>query len=86
MNQDIMPGKYRHYKGNDYQVYGVARHSETQEPMVLYRALYGSFDLWVRPLGMFKESVLVNGEEILRFSLIAETGSEEQSPFSNYDK
>lgn len=71
MSENIIPGKYRHYKGNDYQVYGVAKHSETQEPLVLYRALYGSFDLWVRPLDMFKESVHVNGEEILRFSLIS---------------
>ncbi|WP_086932947.1 DUF1653 domain-containing protein [Agarilytica rhodophyticola] len=70
MTDEIVPGKYRHYKGNDYQVYEVARHSETQEPLVVYRALYGNFDLWVRPLAMFSESVDVNGEEILRFSLI----------------
>lgn len=70
MESTITPGKYRHYKGNDYQVYGIARHSESLEPLVIYRALYGKFDLWVRPLAMFQESVSVNGEEILRFSLI----------------
>lgn len=70
MDNTITPGKYRHYKGNDYQVYGTAWHSESLEPLVVYRALYGKCDLWVRPLVMFNESVTVNGEEIRRFSLI----------------
>ena len=70
MEKSITPGLYRHYKGNEYQVYGSATHSETMEPLVVYRALYGHKDLWVRPLDMFKESVEVNGEEILRFTLI----------------
>lgn len=70
MDKTITPGLYRHYKGNEYQVYGVANHSETLEVLVLYRALYGPRELWVRPLEMFKESVEVNGEEIPRFTLI----------------
>ena len=53
----IEPGLYRHYKGNDYEVVGVAMHSETGEELVVYRALYGEFGLWVRPLAMFVESV-----------------------------
>jgi hypothetical protein len=53
----IEPGLYRHYKGNDYEVVGVATHSETQESLVVYRALYGEYGLWVRPLAMFEELV-----------------------------
>ena len=53
----ILPGRYRHFKGNEYQVLGVARHSETLEPMVMYRALYGERGVWVRPLAMFLSPV-----------------------------
>lgn len=53
----IAPGTYRHFKGNAYEVIGVARHSETDEPMVVYRALYGEGGLWTRPLGMFASEV-----------------------------
>ena len=53
----IEPGLYRHYKGKDYEVVGVATHSETGESLVVYRALYGEFGLWVRPLEMFEELV-----------------------------
>jgi hypothetical protein len=53
----MTPGAYRHFKGNFYWVYGVARHSETDEPMVVYRALYGSRELWVRPYAMFTSPV-----------------------------
>jgi hypothetical protein len=53
----IPAGKYRHYKGNEYEVIGIARHSETLEPMVVYRALYGDGGLWVRPAGMWNETV-----------------------------
>lgn len=81
--EEIVPGKYRHYKGNDYQVYEIARHSETQEPLVVYRALYGNFDLWVRPLAMFSESVNVNGEEILRFSLIEKADPKDLSALTS---
>ena len=68
----MRPGRYRHYKGKDYQVIGLARHSETEEPLVLYRTLYGDFDLWVRPLAMFNEQVEVDGEAYPRFTFISE--------------
>lgn len=72
---EIKPGRYEHYKGNLYEVIGVARHSETLEEMVVYRALYdseefGSQSLWVRPQKMFLENVIVEGREIPRFRLI----------------
>lgn len=66
----LQPGRYRHYKGKDYEVIGIATHSETQEKLVVYRTLYGDFDLWVRPLAMFTESVTVNGEQVPRFRFI----------------
>ncbi len=50
----MRPGRYRHYKGKDYEVIGLATHSETEEQLVVYRTLYGNFDLWVRPQAMFK--------------------------------
>jgi len=65
-------GKYRHYKGNLYEVIGVARHSETLEEMVVYRALYGEGGLWVRPLGMFLESVEIDGKTVPRFAYVEE--------------
>ena len=68
----MRPGRYRHYKGKDYQVIGLARHSETEEPLVVYRTLYGDFDLWVRPLAMFNEQVEVDGEAHPRFTFISE--------------
>lgn len=67
------PGRYRHYKGNEYEVIGIARHSETEEEVVVYRKLYGDCSLWVRPRGMFLESVMVDGEEKPRFELLGET-------------
>jgi hypothetical protein len=63
-------GKYRHYKGNEYEVIGVAKHSETLEELVVYRALYGEGQIWVRPLKMFTEEVEVNGKKIPRFSSV----------------
>lgn len=60
-------GRYRHYKGGEYEVVGVARHSETLEPMVVYRPLYNSSGLWVRPFGMFVEMVVHEGEHQPRF-------------------
>ena len=66
----IKLGKYRHYKGNEYEVVGVARHSETLEDLVVYKALYGNYDLWVRPLNMFLEEVEVNGKKVKRFEYI----------------
>lgn len=66
----LRPGRYRHYKGKDYEVIGVARHSETEEPMVVYRTLYGDYSLWVRPFAMFTEEVEVEGEKRPRFAFI----------------
>lgn len=66
----IRRGLYRHYKGNLYRVVGEALHSETLEPMVVYRALYGERRLWVRPRAMFGETVVVDGREIPRFAYI----------------
>ena len=64
------PGLYRHYKGNLYEVVDTVRHSETCEPMTLYRALYGERGLWVRPAAMFEETVLVEGIRQPRFTRI----------------
>lgn len=66
----VQSGRYRHYKGNEYEVIGIARHSETEEPLVVYRKLYGDCSLWVRPLGMFLETVTVDGVEVKRFTWI----------------
>jgi hypothetical protein len=63
----IRPGRYRHYKGREYEVMGVARHSETGEEVVVYRALYGEGGLWVRPRVMFEEDVLLEGRCVRRF-------------------
>ncbi len=71
MDIELSPGRYQHYKGGEYEVVGVARHSETQEQLVVYRPLYGERALWVRPLTMFTESVVVAGESIPRFRHIA---------------
>ena len=66
----IQAGRYRHYKGPEYQVYGLATHSETEEKMVVYRCLYGEFDVWVRPLSMFQETVEQEGKQVPRFQLV----------------
>ena len=63
----IEPGRYRHYKGNDYEVIGEARHSETEEPFVVYRALYGERGLWIRPRAMFLDTVMIDGSPVPRF-------------------
>lgn len=68
----IKAGKYRHYKGNEYEVTGVARHSETEEELVVYRALYGEKGLWVRPLQMFMEKVDVGGKRVSRFEYVGD--------------
>jgi hypothetical protein len=63
-------GRYRHYKGNEYEVIGVAKHSEDETNLVVYRPLYGEKGLWVRPLDMFVETVEVDGETKARFKYI----------------
>lgn len=64
----LLPGRYRHYKGREYIVLGVARHSETEEELVVYRQDYGDRGLWVRPVAMFREMVLVSGIAQPRFA------------------
>ena len=66
-------GLYRHFKGNEYEVIEIAHHSETMEEYVVYRALYGDFGLWIRPADMFFETIVRDGQQILRFAYIGET-------------
>ena len=66
------PGRYRHFKGNEYEAIGLARHSETLEQLVVYRALYGEGGLWVRPLDMFMEEIERDGKHIARCTYIGE--------------
>ena len=66
----MKPGRYRHYKGDFYTVIGVARHSETEEELVVYRPEYGERGLWVRPLAMFSEHVKVGDEQVPRFEYV----------------
>ncbi len=68
--ENIEVGRYRHFKGKEYEVIGVARHSETLEPMVVYRQLYGDHGLWVRPLSMWNETVVRDGVAYRRFTKI----------------
>ncbi len=69
---EIKLGRYRHFKGNEYEVIGVAKHSETLEKMVVYRALYGEGGLWVRPASMWDETIERDGKTFQRFTLINE--------------
>jgi hypothetical protein len=82
MSAEILPplvttplGRYRHYKGGEYDVVGTVRHSETLEPMTLYRALYGEQGLWVRPAAMFEEVVVIDGVSQPRFRKLDENNS-----------
>ena len=70
MTKTIHQGSYRHYKGSLYQVLHTAQHSETEESLVVYRCLYGEYGVWVRPLTMFTETVMVDGKQVPRFELI----------------
>lgn len=72
MIKEIKPGRYRHFKGNEYEVLYIAKHSETLEPMVVYRALYGEGDIWVRPADMWNETVERNGQVYKRFEYIGD--------------
>ncbi len=69
---DIKPGRYRHFKGKEYQVIGIATDSESLRPMVVYRALYGAGGLWVRPTEMFGEMIKRDGECMPRFQFVAD--------------
>ncbi len=78
MNDDLPPlpptplGRYRHHKGGEYELIGVARHSETLEPMTVYRALYGEQGVWVRPAAMFAEHITLEGVRQPRFARISD--------------
>ncbi len=69
---EFRPGRYRHFKGGEYRLLFLARHSETGEPMVVYRALYGERGVWVRPASMWNETVERGGERIRRFTYVGE--------------
>lgn len=70
--EEIKLGKYRHFKGKEYEVLYIATHSETLEKTVVYRALYGDNGIWVRPAKMWNETVVYNGENVKRFEYIGE--------------
>ena len=70
--KSLRPGIYRHFKGNEYLLIDVARHSETKEPMVVYRPLYGDPALWVRPASMWDEEVEYEGRKVKRFEFIGD--------------
>lgn len=72
LESKIKPGRYRHYKGNEYQVLFTARHSETEETLVIYKALYGAGQIWARPASMWNETIEKNGERVRRFTYIGE--------------
>ena len=72
MSDEIRPGRYRHFKGKEYEVLYLARHSETEEEMVVYRALYGDFGVWVRPASMWNEIVERDGQRYRRFTYIGD--------------
>ncbi|MDD2495818.1 MAG: DUF1653 domain-containing protein [Oscillospiraceae bacterium] len=68
--ESIKPGKYRHFKGNEYEVLYIAKHSETLEEIVVYKALYGEHGIWVRPASMWNETIERDGKTYKRFTLI----------------
>ena len=72
METQIKTGKYRHFKGNEYEVLCIAKHSETLEPLVVYRALYGAGEIWVRPASMWNEVIERDGKTFPRFTYIDE--------------
>ena len=77
MKPMIVPGRYRHFKGKYYEVIGVAKHSETEEEMVVYRQLYGEHGLWVRPASMWEETVERDGKTYQRFTYVGDEEEEQ---------
>lgn len=77
MDQTVRPGRYRHFKGNEYEVVCTARHSESGEEMVVYRALYGERGMWVRPVSMWNEIVEREGTTMRRFTYLGPCGPQE---------
>ncbi len=75
-----VPGRYKHYKGPEYQVLGMARHSETEEWLVVYQALYAERGTWVRPLSLWQEPATVEGADVERFSLTKASGEGTDTP------
>jgi len=73
--QAIKKGRYRHYKGQEYEIIAIAKHTETEEYLVVYRALYGDYAIWVRPQEMFFGTVQVDGHEVPRFEYIGRSGN-----------
>lgn len=78
MDTPIRRGHWRHFKGNEYRVLGVARHSETEEEMVVYQAMYGDNDIWVRPAAMWTELVERDGVRVPRFTFVGEADNEQE--------
>ena len=76
----IRPGRYRHYKGKEYEVLGCAKHSETEEELIVYRALYGDYGLWVRPKAMFVELVSIDGRMLPRFEFVGTAAWRDRLP------
>ncbi len=76
----LRPGRYRHFKGSEYEVLGVARDSETEQEVVVYRALYGERGLWVRPLAMFTEIIERDGRQVPRFAYLEEASGNAAKP------
>ncbi len=72
MMDEFKPGRYRHYKGNEYELLSLAKHSETLEDMVVYRAMYGEYGVWVRPASMWNEVIERDGKHMRRFTYIGE--------------
>ena len=70
--EEIKIGKYRHFKGKEYEVLCLVKHSETEETLVIYRALYGAGEIWARPISMWTETVEKNGETVQRFTYLGE--------------
>jgi len=78
MEMEIKPGHYRHFKGNEYLVLQIAKHSETMEDMVVYQALYGDYGVWVRPASMWNETVAYHGKMVKRFEFCGDDTNDKE--------